>query len=49
MSRKRGSGCGATAFAPGAEIYAGNEAVLKIAALGLELVLSEIYAGITFA
>ena len=36
-------------FAPGGEICAGNEAVLKIAALGLELALSEIYAGIKFA
>ena len=36
-------------FALGPEIFAGNEAVLKIDALGLELVLSEIYAGITFA
>jgi Uma2 family endonuclease len=35
-------------FAPGADIVAGIDAVFRIPALGLEMLLAEIYAGIEF-
>jgi Uma2 family endonuclease len=37
---------GASGFSPGAEVIKGQDAVVRIASLGIDLPLSEIYAGI---